>query len=162
MRVMGLALSISGKKITVAAVILDDHARPEDGFDRQAVSVENSFDVKADEDDLAVRLGDVAKSISGRARSIAPDGVVVRRADRPQRPSNQDGPRLRLLAEGAVTAAVHEVVRNTVIRNGKDCGAAFGTVKEKLDEEAQAILSGKYKEATAAALSGLAGNRMTV
>lgn len=159
MRMMGLAVSISGKKITVAAVILDDHARPEDGFDRQAVSIENCFDVKADEDDLAVRLGDLAKSLSGRVRSIEPDGVVIRRADRPQRPSNQEGPRLRLLAEGAVTAAVHEVVRATAIRNGKDCGAEFGTSKEKLDEEAQTILGGKYKEATAAALSGLASNR---
>lgn len=156
---MGLAVSISGKRITVAAVILDDHARPEDGFDRQAVTVENSFEVKADEDDLAVRLGDVAKSLSGRVRSIEPDGVVIRRADRPQRPSNQEGPRLRLLVEGAVAAAVHEVVRKTVIRNGKDCGAEFGTSKDKLDEEAQAVLGGKYREATAAALSGLATNR---
>lgn len=162
MRVMGLAVSISGKKITVAAVILDDHARPEDGFDRQALSVEDSFDVKEAVDDLAVRLGELSKKVRGRARSIAPDGIVVRRADRPQRPSNQEGPRLRLLAEGAVTAAAHEVVRNTVIRSGKDCGAAFGTSKDGLDKEAETILGGKYSEATAAALSGLAGNRTTI
>lgn len=161
MRVMGLAVSISGKKITVVAVILDDYARPEDGFDRQALSVENSFDVKEAVDDLAVRLGELSKKIRGRARSIAPNGIVVRRADRPQRPSNQEGPRLRLLAEGAVTAAAHEVVRNTVIRSGKDCGAAFGSSKDGLDKEAETIFGGKYVEATAAALSGLVGNRTT-
>jgi hypothetical protein len=161
MRVMGLAVSISGNKITVAAVILDDHARPEDGFDRQALSVEDSFDVKEAVDDLAVRLGELSKKVRGRARSIAPDGIVVRRADRPQRPSNQEGPRLRLLAEGAVTAAAHEVIRNTVIRSGKDCGAAVGTSKDGLDKEAETILGGKYIEATAAAMSGLVSNRTT-
>jgi hypothetical protein len=161
MRVMGLAASISGNKITVAAVILDDHARPEDGFDRQALSVEDSFDVKEAVDDLAVRLGELSKKVRGRARSIAPDGIVVRRADRPQRPSNQEGPRLRLLAEGAVTAAAHEVIRNTVIRSGKDCGAAVGTSKDGLDKEAETILGGKYIEATAAAMSGLVSNRTT-
>ncbi|WP_094361236.1 hypothetical protein [Mycobacterium marinum] len=154
-------MSISGKKITVAVVILDDHAKPEDGFDRQALSVEDSFEVKEAVDDVAVRLGELAKKVRGRVRSTAPDGIVVRRADRPQRPSNQEGPRLRLLAEGAVTAAAHEVVRNTVIRSGKDCGAAFGTSKDGLDKEAETILSGKYAEATAAALSGLVGNRTT-
>ncbi|SOJ58152.1 hypothetical protein MSIMFB_05632 [Mycobacterium simulans] len=158
---MGLAVSISGKKITVAAVILDDHARLEDGFDRPALSVEDSFDVKEAVDDLAVRLGELSKKVRGRARSIAPDGIVVRRADQPKQPSNKEGPRLRLLAEGAVTAAAHEVVRNTVIRSGKDCGAAFGTSKDGLDEVAETILGGKYMEATAAALSGLVSNRTT-
>jgi hypothetical protein len=85
---MGLAVSISGKKFTVAAVILDDHAIPEDGFDRQALSVEDSFDVKEAVDDLAVRLGELSKKVKGRARSIAPDCIAVRRADRPQRPSS--------------------------------------------------------------------------
>ncbi|MGN7778852.1 hypothetical protein ACTJJE_04950 [Mycolicibacterium sp. 22603] len=159
MRVMGLAVSINGKKITVAAVVLEDHAKPEDGFDRLRVSVEDSFEVKKAADDLAARLGELSKKVRGRVRSIAPDGIVVRRADRPQRPSNNEGPRLRLLAEGAIAAAAHEIVRNTAIRNGKDCGAAFGTSKDGLDQEAEAIFGGKYVEATAAALSGLVGNR---
>jgi len=161
MRVMGLAVSISGKKITVAAVVLDDHARPEDGFDRQALRVEDSFEVKESVEDVAVRLGELSKKVRGRARSIAPEGIVIRRADRPKRSSNNEGPRLRLLAEGAVTGAAYEVVRNTVIRNGKDCGAAFGTSKDGLDTEAETVLGGKYAEATAAALSGLVGNRTT-
>lgn len=159
---MGLAVSVSGKKVTVAAVILDDHARPEDGFDRQALTAEDPFEVKEAEEDLAVRLGELSKKIRGRVRSIAPDGVVVRRADRPRQASNLEGPRLRLLAEGAVTAAAHEVVTNTVIRSGKDCGDKFGTSKDELDREAEAILGGKYSDATAAALSGLVGNRAAI
>ncbi|MGH3724610.1 MAG: hypothetical protein ACRDUS_10870 [Mycobacterium sp.] len=145
----------------MAAVVLDDHARPEDEFDEQALTVEDAFEVKEAEEDLAVRLGELSKKVRGRARSIAPNGVVVRRADRPQRPSNLEGPRLRLLAEGAITAAAHEVVSNTVIRSGKECGDKFGSSKGGLAQAAETILGGKYSDATAAALSGLVRNRTT-
>jgi hypothetical protein len=159
MKVMGLAVKITDQTVTVNVVVLDDHAATPDKFDIANVVVVDKFDVKSSDDDLATRLGEVAKAISGRTRSIAPDGVVVRRADRPQQSSNTEGPRLRLLAEGAVTAAVHEIMHNTVIRSGKDCGSAYGAAKAELDAAAESILDKKHCEATAAALSGLGGNR---
>lgn len=158
---MGLAVSVNGNRATVAAVLLNDGAPPGDPFDRSNITVEDSFEIKADQMDRAVQLGDAAKNISGRLRSLQPDVVVVRRADRPLKPSNQEGPRLRLLMEGAITAAAHEVIANTRIRNGKDCGAAYQATKDLLDREASVVHGGKFKEATAAALSGLAEGRTT-
>lgn len=159
MRAMGLAVSVDGKRTTVAAVVLDDHSPQADNFDVLGVTVEASFEVKADQADLAVQLGEAAKSIRGRLRSLRPDLVVIRRADRPMKPSNQEGPRLRLLMDGAITAAAQEVIPNTVIRNGKECGAAYGSSKDGLDAQAATLHGGKFKDATAAALSGLAESR---
>lgn len=156
---MGLAVSPKGGRTTVAVVVLDDHAQPGGTFDEQTVTVEDSFEIRADQTDVAVQLGDAAKNVSGRLRSLQPDVVVVRRADRPMKASNQEGPRLRLLVEGAITGAAHEVVAHTLIRNGKDCGAAYGVAKDALDALATGIHGGKFKEATAAALSGLAEGR---
>jgi len=159
MRAMGLAVSVNGKRTTVAAVVLDDHSPQTDFFEVLTVTLESSFEVKADEADLAVQLGDAAKTISGRLRSLRPEVVVIRRADRPMKPSNQEGPRLRLLMDGAITAAAHQVISDTVIRNGKECGAVYGSSKDGLDAEAATLHGGKFKDATAAALSGLAENR---
>jgi hypothetical protein len=47
-----------------------------------------------------------------------------------------------------------------VIRSGKDCAAAYGVKKEALDRDAARICPAPYVEATAAALSGLAANRV--
>lgn len=152
-------MSVNGNRTTVAVVVLNDNALPGDPFDRSSTTVEGSFEIKADQIDRAVQLGDAAKNVSGRLRSLQPDVVVVRRADRPVRASNQEGPRLRLLMEGAITGAAHEVIANTLIRNGKDCGAAYGVPKDALDAEASTLHGGKFKEATAAALSGLAQGR---
>lgn len=159
MRAIGLAVSVSGKRTTVAAVVLNDNTSPGAPFDEVAVTVEASFEVKADQTDVAVQLGDTAKNISGRLRALTPEVVVVRRADRPMKPSNQEGPRLRLLMEGAITGAAHEVIAETRIRNGKDCGSAFGASKDILDAAASSLHGGRFKEATAAALSGLAEGR---
>ena len=156
---MGLAVSVNGKRTTVAAVVLDDHSTHGGSFDEDAVTVQDSFEIRADQIDLAVQLGDAAKNVSGRLRSLKPDVVVVRRADRPIRPSNQEGPRLRLLLEGAITGAAHEIIANTRIRNGRACGIAFGSSKDDLDAHAASLHGGKFKEATAAALSGLAEGR---
>lgn len=159
MRALGLAVSINGKRSTVSAVVLNDHTAAGDAFDPKKMTVEDSFEVKGDQPDAAVQLGDAAKAVGGRVSSLRPDVVVVRRADRPARASNQEGPRLRLLIEGAITASARNLVPNTHLRNGKDCGAAYGGTKDSLDTEAGQVHGGKYCEATAAAMSGLAANR---
>lgn len=161
MRAIGMAVRVTKKRMTVAAVVLDDQSSSSKDFDLHMVSVETSFEVKGDQSNLAAQLGDAAKSISGRLRSLRPDVAVVRRADRPMKSPNTEGPRLRLLMDGAITAASHEIIPNTVIRDGKDCGAAYGLLKAELDAIAKGIQGGKFTEATAAALSALAENRPT-
>ncbi|MGK2261906.1 MULTISPECIES: hypothetical protein [Mycobacteriales] len=121
-----------------------------------SVVVSSSFEFKEDfGEDLASLLGTLAKKVSGRIRSIDPDVVVVRRADWNRNTGGQRGPRLRLLAEGAITGAAHEVVQATRIRTGKECGTDYGASKAQIDADASQVHGGKYSEATAAALCGL-------
>lgn len=159
MRVLGLAIAVTNKRSTMRVVLLDDHCDRSDEPKLESITVEASFEIKSDQVELGVQLGEMAESISGRVRSLKPDLVVVRRADRPMKPSNKEGPRIRLLVEGAIAGAAYQVVHATVIRSGKDCGAAYGKDKAGLDADSAALLGNKYLEATAAALSGLFGQR---
>lgn len=155
MRVLGLATKVSGTAITVSAVVLEGviSGGP---LDLTSVVVSSSFEFKEDfGEDLASLLGTLAKKVSGRIRSIDPDVVVVRRADWNRNTGGQRGPRLRLLAEGAITGAAHEVVQATRIRTGKECGTDYGASKAQIDADASQVHGGKYSEATAAALCGL-------
>jgi hypothetical protein len=104
-------------------------------------------------------LKELAETVSARIRTLGPDIVVVRRADTPPRASNGEGPRVRLLATGAVAAAARMLVPRTVIRDGKECGAAYGANKAAVDADAATLISGKLAEAAAAALSGLIADR---
>ena len=160
MRVLGLATRVEKKRATVHAVVLDDGLDDTNRFDLDEVCVVEEFDIPVDEDELAAQLGDAGANIAGRSGSLSPDRVIIRRADRPARPSNMEGPRVRLLVDGALTASAQRVVPDTVLRAGKECGAAYGVSKDELDEIAGSIVAARRKEAAAAALSGLAEGRL--
>ncbi|MHB1775721.1 MAG: hypothetical protein ACYCU7_07020 [Acidimicrobiales bacterium] len=130
-----------------------------DSTDPSRVIASDTF--PGDDAELAVQLHDAAEAVKSRLQGLEVDRVVVRRADRPPRPSNQEGPRLRLLTEGAVTAAARNVVVDTRIGTGKDTGSWHGTSKATVDAAAAAVLASSglpdsYLEAAAAALAGLA------
>jgi hypothetical protein len=108
-----------------------------------------------------VQLHDAAEALKSRLQGLVVDRVVVRRADRPPRASNAEGPRIRLLMEGALCSAGRSIVVDTLIGTGKDTGAWFGSTKAGLDAAADQIigahaLPSRYREATSAALAGLA------
>lgn len=110
--------------------------------------------------DVATQLHDAAEAVRSRLKSLRVDRVVVRRADRPPRPSNAEGPRLRLLTEGAAASAARSVVVDTHIGTGKDTGAWFGSSKAGVDRAAGVLLQASgldlsFTEATSAALAGL-------
>ncbi|MFF2389383.1 hypothetical protein [Agromyces sp. NPDC058104] len=150
MRVLGLAVDYN-KRPTLRAVLLDRSEAD------QSIHLETKFEVPAsDGDDLATQLNELATAISARVSSLKPDAVILRRADRPARPSNQDGPRFRLMAEGAVVSAVRAIVQDTFVRNGKECGQAFGADKAGVDAAAAKHVTAAMVPACAAALSGLA------
>jgi hypothetical protein len=157
MRALGIATRVADKTATISVVVLD--SGPSTVFDLALVSVQEQFEVMVDEGERALQLGELAARIEGRVRSIAPDRIVVRRADVPARAANTEGPRFRLLLEGAVTSAAQRVVSDTIIRNGKSCAAAYAknTTKDDLDHLAESIVRlKKHAEAAAAALSALA------
>jgi hypothetical protein len=153
MRVAGLAvdLAIKGRPTTRLVVI--------DSSDPSSPTSSSSF--PCDDVDLAVHLHDAAEAVRSALQGAGVDRVVVRRADRPPRAPNTEGPRLRLLTEGAITAAARSIVVDTRIGTGKDTGDWHGTKKATLDAEAAAVIAGArlhdhYLEALAAALAALA------
>lgn len=153
MRVAGISVEITarGRPMTRLAVLDDVSGSP---------AIDNVADFPSDDVDLATQLHDGAEAVRSRLTGLGVDRVVVRRADRPPRPSNQEGPRTRLLMEGAVVSAARSVVIDTRVGTGRDTGAWFGSTKAGVDAAATALLQAQgqprpYTEAAAAALAGL-------
>jgi len=154
MRVVGIATSVADKTATVSFVVLEH--RDDVDWSMGEVTITDRFEVKVDEAPTAEQLGDLSKRVEAHVHSLAVEGVAVRRADVPARPSKKEGPQFRLLLEGAIAATSRRLVDSTVIRNGRSCASAYesGSSKAAIDELAAALVGEKkYIEATAAALS---------
>lgn len=154
MRVAGIATKMISKgRPSVRLVVVTD---------TPALAVVDAVTLPSDNTELAEKLHDTAEAIRSRLAGLAVDRVVVRRADCAQVPSNQEGPRIRLLTEGAVTSAARSVVVQTHIGTGKDAGEWYGSNKATVDADAAALATSCgvdgsiYSEAIAAALAGLA------
>jgi len=106
------------------------------------------------------QLFDLSEAAGSRLSALEPDRVAVCRADFPPRSSRTDGPKLRLLAEGAITAAAYAVVPNTYLGTGHDVGMWDGRGKEALMAAARSLVQAsgmplKWVDATFAALGAL-------
>lgn len=140
--------------------------------DERGARVVDAFELTSAAEPIAQQLLTLHRSVTTRMEGWAPvDRVVVRRADLPPRASNSDGPRLRLLAEGSIISAAAAVVPDTQFGRGVELGRWYGGGKAAVDAEgerlvgdavARSVLSGnalqrgRYGEAVAAALGGLA------
>jgi hypothetical protein len=103
---LGLTVDVpTPKRPVLRAVLLSDAVPAGQVPSLDEISVVDEFEVAVYEDDWAVFCKDFAETVSGRVRGLEPDVVVVRRADMARTPTNKDGPRIRLVASGAVTAA---------------------------------------------------------
>ena len=105
--------------------------------------------------DTAQQAHDMATNLRNRLRGLQVDRVIVRKADRPPRPSNQEGPRLRLIIEGALIGAAKDVVDHSEIINGRDAAGRAGLSKDELDAAGHE-LAGQESQAAAAALAAFA------
>lgn len=130
--------------------------------DSPATVVEASEDLVADDADIAEQLHDAAEAVRSRLQGMAVDRVLVRRADRGPVASNSEGPRIRLLTEGAIVSASRSVVVETALMTGKDAAGRYGSNKATHDTDA-ATLAGTaglsadvYGEALGAVLAALA------
>jgi hypothetical protein len=153
MRVAGVAVAIPTPNRPKTRLVVIEDATP------GVIEIHAEF--TADDVDLATQLHDAGEAVGSRLDGLGVDRVVVRRADRPPRASNAEGPRLRLLTEGAVTAAARAEVVDTRVGTGKETGIWHGTNKATLDGAARAVLTASgldegYCDAAAAALAGLA------
>jgi hypothetical protein len=153
-RVAGIAVDVPSSGRPAGRLVVVDDASGQ-------CTIETTADFPSDNVRLPVQLHDAAEAPRSRLEGLAIDRVIVRRADRPPRPSNAEGPRLRFLMEGALTSAAQSVVVDTRIGTGKDTGAWYGSNKAGVDGDAATLtaasgLHSRYLEATSAALAGLA------
>lgn len=154
MRAVGIAVSARDPKRPLARLVLADNATG-------SVVIEITEELPSDSTATATQLHDAAEALRSRLKSVGPDRVVVRRADRSARARQTDGPKFRLLMEGALTSAACSVVPDTRIGTGKETAEWFGSSKEELEAEAARTLAAeslgaKYVEAVSAAFAGLA------
>lgn len=153
MRVAGIAVDIPRRGRPVARLVVIDDASG-------SALIDNVADFTSDDTDLATQAHDIAEAVRSRLRGVSVDRVVVRRADRPPRASNTEGPRIRLVIEGAITGAARGTVTDTRIGTGRELGSRFGSSKAALDTAASTVVTSankdaRFVEAAAAALAAL-------
>ncbi len=153
MRVAGIAVHIpgSGRPAARLVVVEDSGGSP---------AIEEIVDFSSDDAGLPMQLHEAAGALRSRLKGLEVDRVVVRRADYSPA-SNKEGPKVRLLMEGALTSAAFSVQPDTRIGTGKDAGGWFGSNKAGVEAEAERVLSvasreRRYIEAASAALAGIA------
>ncbi len=157
---MGLAIDMPARnRPALRAVLLSDPHPPGTTPLLADVTVVETFELPTADDDRATQLRDLAETASARIRTLSPDMVVIRRADWSNRTGKQEGPRIRLMATGAVAAAARLLVVRTTIRDGKECGEAYGANKETVNADASTLVNNRLREAAAAALAGLIADR---
>jgi hypothetical protein len=153
MRVAGIAVHLaSPKRPTIRLVVIDDSSG--------SAVIQKAEEIPADNVDTVEQLFHAARAVESRIKGLGVDRVVVRQADA-MYASRKEGPRLRLLIEGAAAAAARAVVVDTHLAAGKDLGTWCGKAKADVDADGATLVSNanqhpKYGEATAAALGGLA------
>lgn len=152
-RVIGIAVVMQGDyKATAFCVIVDDSSG--------TAVVSDQFEITNDEADLSTRLYDMSENIRTRVDSLAPDRVVIRRADFPPMGSRQEAPKVRLLAEGALASGARSKCVATYLATGKDIGGWCRTDKASVDADAKSLvktagLAQKFAAAASAALGAL-------
>lgn len=117
--------------------------------------VENTFELVPRGDTNADVLADLGSVFANRVRGLNPDTVVVRRAEQTVQLSRREGPKQRLLAEGALVYAAASVDARVVLLSGQGLAQKSGTTKQSMDDAAAALAPGKYKESVAAAMAVL-------
>jgi NADPH-dependent ferric siderophore reductase len=154
MRVVGVAVDASKPKRPAARIVVAGDASG-------SPAIEGVLDLSGDDVELPTQLHYAAEALRSHLKSVGADRVVVRRADYAPRARQTDGPKNRLLMEGALTSAATSVVSDTRLGTGKETGEWFGSNKNAVDAAAAALLKsgerhGRFLEATSAALAGLA------
>ena len=153
MRVVGIAVKLETEgRPTARGVLVEDNG--------SGPVIVDQFALPGDDVDFARQLFELSQATSSRLSALEPDRVAVCRADFPPAGSRKDGPKLRLLAEGAITAAAYHVVPNTYLVTGHDIGTWNGCGKDAVKDKAKALVQAdrlplKWVDATFAALGAL-------
>lgn len=152
MRAMGLAVEMKADQARLRAAIIDDSSG--------TAVLEQSFEMSGLGTDLATSLRDTAKAVGTKIKTLAPDVVVIRRADKSPTASRRESTKVRLLVEGAITAAASSECTNTYIATPTELAGWTSLDKKSLDAEGKVLATGAGKtqalaEAVAAAIAAL-------
>lgn len=123
---------------------------------QQSPTFVDSFQLTSVHTDIATQLFDMAAGLRSWLAGNTPDVVVISRADFFRGGKNTEGPRIRLMAEGALGGAARERVTDTRIKVGKDVAAMTGLSKADLEAHALATMPTAHVAAASAAIAGLA------
>ena len=163
MRAMGLAVEMPTRgRPVVRVVVLEDPHDPAHAAVLGDVTKFDAFNLTTAEDDWARIASHFFQAASGRISTLSPDIVVVRRADVYLRGRLGDGPRLRLVVEGAIGGGRCTRRSNTHLRTGVACAHAYHrSSKAALDADGAGLVERSNRgSAAAAALSGLVDKRV--
>jgi len=122
---------------------------------QQAPTLVDSFELTSVHADVATLLFDLVAGLRSWLSGSTPDVVVISRADFFRMGKNTEGPRIRLMAEGALGGAARETVTDTLIKAGKDVAAMTGMSKADLEAHALATMPTAHVGAASAAIAGL-------
>jgi hypothetical protein len=150
MRLVGIAVKLETEGRPTARGILIDS-----GFTPPVIG--DSFALTGDDVDFPRQLFDLNQATRSRISALNPDRVVICCADFAQQASRSEGPKLRLLAEGAIAAAAREIVTETFLATGKEIGQWDHTNKDTVKANAKAMVQAagmplKWVEAAMAAI----------
>lgn len=110
MRIFGLAVSILKNSPVVRVAVL---SATEELSNPSSTELEYCFEIPAGQADIATQIELVASALESRIQSLKPELIALRAADHSPRARQTNGPRLRLLTEGAITAAAKRLVPKT-------------------------------------------------
>lgn len=160
MRTLGLAVEIRDSRPALSVTALDDVSG--------VPVISGWFELTSAAEDLPSQLHVLHASVVTRVKELLPaDRAVLRRADaQPRGVAATEPVKLRLIAEGAVLAAVRELLVDVRVAPGVDLGRWRGSDKAALDAEALSLVTAanvvrlvgerkRLAQAVGAALAGL-------
>lgn len=160
MKTIGLAVEVHDSRPVLTVAVVDDR----DG----AAEVVGWFELTSTGEDLASQLHTLSASVVTRVKDLLPaELAVVRRADaQPRGVGATEAVKLRLIAEGAVIAAVRERLPDVRVGAGVELARWCGTDKASMDSDALSLVMSadlssrvgvrkRIAQAVAAAVAGL-------
>lgn len=111
----------------------------------------DTFVLNSSSPTVAERAYDLATALATHLQGSNIDTVVIRRAEKPPKATNTDGPRERLIVEGALVAFARHKVPDTRLERGKSLAQSRGLTKGALDALGAAVSPDDHHVAAAAA-----------
>lgn len=147
MQVLGLEVKPIKQKVRVHCALLEGTF--------SSPSLVDEFQLNSSLGSIAERAYDVSSSLSSHLQGLDVATVVVRRAEVPPKASNADGPRDRLIIEGALVAFARHKVVDSRLERGRVLAQSRGLSKDELDALGAAVANADYVAAAAAAIAVL-------